>query len=88
VGSAKALTKRAGNQPGVNDTIGVATRGLVDFVDVFGASGHAPGDTIAHTRPVTAGGFRLEWKAGEAPTLVLVGGGENLDDASPRATIV
>lgn len=86
-GLGKALTKRAGNQSGVNDTIGVATRGLVDFVDVFGASGHAPRDTIAHTRPLTAGGFRLEWKPGEAPTLALVGGGENLDDAGPRDTI-
>jgi hypothetical protein len=59
----------------------------VDFVDVFGTGGHTPRDTIAHARPVTAGVFRLEWRAGETPRLVLVGGGESLDDAGPRDTI-
>jgi hypothetical protein len=86
-GLGKVLTKQAAGQDGATATIAVAKRGLVEFVDVFGAGGHTPRDTIAHTRPVTAGVFRLEWQAGEKPTLVLVGGGESLDDAGPRDTI-
>ena len=86
-GLSKALTKHAADRDGANDTIAVAKRGLVDFEDVFGANGHTPRDTIAHTRPVTAGAFRLEWQAEERPTLVLVGGGESLDDTGPRDTV-